>query len=190
MAMRSKTLKLDLHYVLSIHEKHLDMLPWEGDRSNQPLFAKFKAEVPPPGECFYLPGRLGIDRFRHLFRQAARSCGLDLPPLQETNQALRPTIMSLHKKLAINPTDTASITGHSSTKTQQLYQRTIMNDSATVNGIIHGAIEGTVIETPPDKYIKTSDGQLLEIRPLAKSRNGDKRNDLHFPLVFLEEKDL
>ena len=82
--------KLDFHTVLTELERHLDQLPFSGDRSTQPLFYQLKhVQHRNEDECFFVNHTMGEYSFDNIVRKAGRSCGLFLHPLQCQNQALR-----------------------------------------------------------------------------------------------------
>ena len=129
--------KLNFHLVLSELERHLDMLPHTGpSRDTQKLFKMSKGTQPAPGECFYLPGDLGILKFNHLLRNMIHATGLHAHKLQLPNMALRPTVFSLHRKLGIAHSDTQSMAGHSNPKTGLIYKRGDLSYSGEVNAMM------------------------------------------------------
>jgi len=78
--------KLNFHLVLSVLERHLDMLLHSGPRSTQKLFKMFQ---PVPGEYFFLEGALGIQSFDGLLRTMLWATGVHALKLQLPYMALR-----------------------------------------------------------------------------------------------------
>jgi len=78
--------KLNFHLVLSVLERHLDMLLHSGPRSTQKLLKMFQSV---PGEFFFLERDLGIQSFDGLLCTMLWATGVHAHKLQLPNMALR-----------------------------------------------------------------------------------------------------
>ena len=117
-AMVTQEDKLNWNVVFGVFERELDKLPHEGSRDTQNLFHQVRSGIQKPGDPMFLPGNLGIDSYDRLLKTAIWATGLEVHKLQLPNQALRPTIFCLHRRLGVRPKDTAANAGHSSKSTQ------------------------------------------------------------------------
>ena len=82
-----------------------------------------RSGVPAPGNSFFLPGDLGVNKYDDILKSMIFATGLKVEKLQLANQAIRPTVFCLHRQLGILPEDTAAVAGHKSVRTQITYKR-------------------------------------------------------------------
>ena len=106
---------------------------------------------------------MGRNNFDQLVRHAAWAAGLDLRPLQRHNQSLRVTVFDMHKALGIAPDATTSVVGHSSTKTQLIYQRNRIQQTGVVNASIQSNLTGQNILFTEDTGVKLLNGKTVQV---------------------------
>jgi len=162
-------LNMDLH--LTALEKQLDLLPHDGPRSTQKIFKQVRTGIHPPGEPFFLPGDLGYGSFDQLLRSMIWASGMQVDKLQLPNQAIRPTVFCLHRRVGVHPRDTAASAGHSSKNTQETYKRGDLMYSAVVNAKVQEVVGGTAVDTPESKFVRLYNGQVMLPRPFNKPIN-------------------
>ena len=154
--------QLDFEQCFAALERELDKLPWSGDRSQQPLFyTPNKSAI--PGDNMFHNTPLGRNNFDQLVRHAGWAAGLDLRPLQRHNQSLRVTVFDMHKALGIAPDATTSVVGHSSTKTQMIYQRNRIQQTGVVNASIQSNLTGQNILFTEDTGVKLLNGKTVQV---------------------------
>jgi len=154
---------LDFDTILSEVEKHLDMLPHEGDRSTQKLFMAPVKGRPKLGECFFNNFPLGENRFHDIARTAATNAGLHLDKLQLCNQAIRTTVMAIHEDAGFKESTTAGIVGHSSTKTQKIYKRRNYKTSGDANAQLISKLTGMNVKRATENRVKLTNGRIVKV---------------------------
>ena len=98
------------------------------------MFMQYHKETLKPGKSFFMPSRLGINSFDNILRNVILSTGLKTNPLQQQNQALRPTAFGIHKLLGLDTSYFMSMAGHCSERTHTLYVRGQVELLESVNG--------------------------------------------------------
>ena len=155
--------KYDFDTILTEVEKHLDMLPFEGDRSEQKLFMAPVKGRPKPGECFFNDFPMGINRFDEIVKSAAANAGLQLDRLQNCNQAIRTTMMAIHEEAGLSDTSTAGIVGHASMKTQKIYKRRNYVTSGRANAILISRITGRNVVHNQENRVRLTNGRVEQV---------------------------
>ena len=125
--------KLNFDRVFGVLEKQLDLLPHKGDRSTQKIFQRMRGVILPLDEPWLKAEEMGWHTYDSLLRTAIWATGLQVDQLQLANQALRPTIFCLHRRIGVQPSDTAANAGHRSENTQITYKRGDLAYSAAIN---------------------------------------------------------
>ena len=161
-AMKIDNQQLDFESCFAALEAELDRIPFEGDRSNQPLFYR-PVVNPEPGAKLFHDSLMGQNTFDSLLRRAAWASGLFLRPLQCHNQSLRVTVFNLHRSLGIAPEGTTDIVGHSSLKTQNIYKRNRMAHTGSINAAVQSSFTGSNIIYAEDSSVKLLNGQCVHV---------------------------
>eukprot|EP00092_Neocalanus_flemingeri_P039204 GFUD01042673.1.p1 GENE.GFUD01042673.1~~GFUD01042673.1.p1 ORF type:complete len:457 (+),score=91.19 GFUD01042673.1:208-1578(+) len=134
--------KLDFSRTLGQMEEHCDQLPWEGDRSTQPLFYQLKTSLTMPGECFFLPKRMGEAVFDSTLKWAILTSGLDTSGISLCNSALRTTAFNLMDLLGFSTEAMMAFAGHTSDNTNRIYRRNNYEKQAMIGGAIQEMATG------------------------------------------------
>jgi len=140
IALPSKEPKISFPVILDTMEAHLDLLPWEGDRADQPMFMMFHNTTPKAGQSFFMNKELGQIKFDNIMKNVIRSSGLKTKPSQQCNQALLPTAFGIHKLLGLDTSYFMSMAGHVSGRTHTLYVR---NQVELLEGVTGNFLEFT-----------------------------------------------
>jgi len=149
--------KLSFDIVLETMFAHLDKLPWNGPRSEQPMFYQVVQQIPKPGSCFFLNRQMGVDYFSRLFRTLIWSTGLKVSALQYQNQSLRPSAFSFHQLLGLSTGQFMATAGHASSRTHIIYTRRNIELKAQAAGNFQEFIGQVPVEMPDLTMVEIED---------------------------------
>lgn len=162
--------KLSFDIVLKVLFSHLDLLPWTGDRGEQPLFYGLVNPPPPPGSCFFLNKPMGIQTYDRLLRTVIFSAGLKVDSKQLPNQSIRPTAFVLHKSLGLSSELFKAFAGHVSSRTHVTYCRKSIDLLGQAASSMQEAVSG-VAPAQPDMLQVEVVHQPSNIREVRKVKD-------------------